>query len=102
MVNINKGVNQMAKNMRMFVVKYLGATDHKGTRLKITDTRHRGKSFTYSWNYKLGYLTAQALDIFKRQGIKIVGYSEPWTEDSKTYLYTDNFETLLKSERAVN
>ena len=32
------------KNKRMFVAKYLGPTDTRGTRFKITDTRHRGKT----------------------------------------------------------
>ena len=83
------------KNKRMFVVKYLGPTDTKGTRFKITDTRHRGKNRIFSWDYSLGYLTEQATTKLKSLGINITGYSEPWTEDDKVYLFSDDFSTLL-------
>ena len=82
-------------NKRMFVAKYLGPTDFLGSRFSITDTRHRGVRKTYSWNYALGYLTDQALHVLKKQGIEIMGYSEPWTENDKVYLFSDNFSTPL-------
>ena len=83
------------RNKRMFVAKYLGPTNHKGARFKITDTRHRGISKIFSWNYDLGYLTEQATTKLENLGINIDGYSEPWTEDDKVYLFTDDFSTLL-------
>lgn len=82
-------------NRRMFVAKYLGATDTLGTRFKITDTRHKGKSMTFSWDYELGYLTEQATEKLESMGIKIDGYSEPWTEDNKTYIFSHDFNTQL-------
>ena len=83
------------KNKRMFIVKYLPATNYKGERFRITDTRHKGRSKIYSWNYDIGYLTDQAEKIFNTLGIKIEGYSEPWTEDTKVYFFTDDFGTML-------
>ena len=85
-------------NRRMFVAKYLGATDTLGTRFKITDTRHKGKSMTFSWDYELGFLTEQATEKLESMGIKIDGYSEPWTEDNKTYIFSHDFSTQLRSE----
>jgi len=29
-------------------------------------------------------------------GIKIDGYSEPWTEDNKTYIFSHDFSTQLR------
>ena len=82
------------KNKRMFVVKVL-ASDN-GKRFRITDTRHRGVSKLYGWDYSLNGLTDQASAIFKKQNIKISGYSEPWTEDNKVYFFSDDFSTPLK------
>ena len=82
------------KNKRMFVVKFLASGN--GTRFRITDTRHRGVSKLYSWDYSLSGLTEQAFAIFKKQNIKISGYSEPWNEDDKVYFFSDDFSTSLK------
>jgi len=85
----------MMENKRMFVAKYLAPTNYRGSRFKIIDTRHRGKSKTYSWDYSLGYLTEQATTVLQKRGIVLDGYSEPWTEDDKVYLFTSDFKTML-------
>ena len=83
------------KNKRKFIAKYLSPTNHKGARLKITDTRHCGVSKIFTWDYALGYLTEQATTKLEKIGIIIDGYSEPWTDDDKVYLFTDDFSTSL-------
>ena len=83
------------KNKRMFVAKYLGPTNYRGTRFKITDTRHRGINRIFSWDYSLGYLTEQATTVLESLGITVTGYSEPWSEENKTYIFTDDFKTTL-------
>ena len=83
------------KNKRMFVVKHLAPTNSKGTRFRVTDTRHRGKSRVFSWDYSLGWLTEQATTKLESLGIEVSGYSAPWTETDKVYLFTDNFSTLI-------
>ena len=92
---LSKMQTKQPENKRMFIAKYLGATDTKGTRFKITDTRHRGKSFIYSWDYRKNGLTDQALEVFKQCNIKIEGYSEPWTSDNSNYFFTSDFKTML-------
>jgi len=90
--------NTKAINKRMFVVKYLSATNTRGTRIRITDTRHRGKSIIKSWDYSLNGLTEQAINILLNEfGIIITGYSEPFTEMNKVYLFTDNFSSTLEN-----
>ena len=87
----------MMSNHRMFVAKYLGPTNTKGTRIKIMDCRFKNKSVTCSWDYELGLLITQALSIFDLCNIKITGYSEPWNEKDKTYFFTEDFSTELIS-----
>ena len=86
----------------MFVVKYLGATNHLGTRFKILDPRHKGKARTYSWDYSLNNLKEQAISVLRARGITFDGffdgYSEPWTENDKVYLFTSDFETSLTDD----
>lgn len=89
---------QDAKNMRMFIAKYLPPTNYLGARCKITDTRHNGRSVVYSWDYELSYITEQALAIFKKLGIEITGYSEPFHKLSSAYLFSPDFSTVLKKE----
>jgi len=83
------------KNKRMFVIKYLSATNHKGTRFRITDTRHKGNSKIYSWNYKYNGLLDQATKILNDKGINVDGYSEPWTEMDKVYIFSNNFNCQI-------
>ena len=85
------------KNTRMFVVKFI--SNNNGTRFRITDTRHRGQSKLYSWNYEQNGLTSQASDIFKKRKIKISGYSEPWNEDNKVYFFSNDFKTQLMEDK---
>ena len=83
------------KNKRMFVAKYLGPTNYRGPSFRITDTRHRGINRIFSWDYSLGYLTEQATTVLESLGITVTGYSEPWSEENKTYIFTDDFKTTL-------
>ena len=92
---INKMKTKEPENKRMFIAKYLGATNTKGTKFKIIDTRNRGKSFIYSWDYEKNGLTDQALEVFKQCNIKIEGYSEPWNWDDSNYFFTSDFKTML-------
>lgn len=80
----------------MFIAKYLSSTAHKGTRFKITDTRHRGVFKIFSWDYSYGFLTDQASTVLSKLGIKVDSFSEPWTEDDKVYLFSDDFSTPLE------
>jgi hypothetical protein len=86
------------KNKRMFVVKYLSSTTHKGTRFKITDFCFSGISRIFPWDSNCGFLTIQAKKELEKMGIEINGFSEPWGEDDKVYLFSDDFSTPLRSE----
>jgi len=87
-----RGQNKDIPNYRMFVVTYLGPTDTKGSRVKISDPRFKS-SRTIPFGYKYDRMKDQAIDYLEKIGIKIVGYS---AIDEKDYLLTRDFKTDLK------
>ena len=58
--------NTNAINKRMFVVKYLSATNTRGTRIRITDTRHRGKSIIKSVRLAINKIDNSSVEIFPK------------------------------------
>ena len=91
-----------AKNKRVFIVKYLKATNTKGTRFKITDTMHKGKSFIYNWNdelplYRSMFLWHQALEVFEKCKINIE-YTNTKKEGVIEEFFSCDFTTMLTKE----
>ena len=56
-------------------IKYLGATDYRGSRIKLTDERF-SQSKTINYSYNSGHTIDQAIDYLNNNGFKVVGYSE--------------------------
>ena len=77
---------------RMFEIKYLGATDTKGSRLKVVDTRHN-QSKTLSKDYSFNLGRDQVFKYLDSLGIKIEGFS---TTKEKDFIFTLNFDILLR------
>ena len=81
-------------NLRGFKIKYLGATNYLGSRVKITDTRHN-KSITLSYDYSIGDIAKQAIKYLSDRDIKIEGMSND--ERTNEYnLLSLNFGTQIK------
>ena len=86
-------------NLRGFKVKYLGATNFLGSRVKITDTRHN-KSVTLSYDYSIGDIVKQAIKYLDDRDIIIEGMSND--ERTNEYnLLSLNFGTQLKVQRII-
>ena len=85
-------------NFRTFTVKFLGATDFRGERVKITDTRHK-QSKILSYDYQMGNIAEQSITWLENNlGINIIGFSHNDTKNN-TYQYivmTDNFDKTIK------
>jgi hypothetical protein len=79
---------------RMFAVTFLGPTNTKGSRLRITDLRY-GKSIVLSKSYEYDDIKQQAVKYLKDElGINIT--ARAWCEVKGTdYLMTTNFDTQL-------
>ena len=84
-------------HFRMFVVKYLGPTDTKGSRVKITDTRFYD-SVTIAFDYTMDSVRDIAIQFLLNKKIKIEGFS---CDDSKDlyHLFTLDFDTNMKVRR---
>jgi len=86
----------MGPYLRCFKVKYLGATNTKGARIKIIDS-HRSENnevFKFvSWDYTKSNGWEIALDYLEKRGIKIVCRGSSNKED---FLLSENFNTDLK------
>ena len=84
------------QNLRMFEVKYLGATDKRGARVRITDTRNK-KSVLLKKHYDFDLAIDQAIHYLTSLGIKLE--HRAWNEiNGKDYLLTNDFSTQLKKE----
>lgn len=82
------------KNLRMFQVKYLGATNNRSSRIKITDTRYK-VSVTLSKSFEFDNITDQAVKYLNDQGITIT--CRAWNEmTGDDFLLTSDFTTQIK------
>lgn len=82
------------KNLRVFEIKFLGPTNVRGSRLKITDTRF-GTSVTLSKSYNFNDITDQAIEFLKAKGIKITARAEN-TKTGISSLMSENFTDQIK------
>jgi len=88
-------------NTITFSVKFLGATNNKGSRVKISEIKRyqeqKNNSITLDYNYQIGDVLSQGLEYLEKKGAKIVGYSSTVNE----YLifcdnWSDEYLTLKK------
>ena len=63
------------KNLHLIEVKYLPATNFRGSRVKLTSHRFN-KSKTIAYNYSFNSIQEIAIDYLKKQGQPIIGKCE--------------------------
>ena len=80
------------KNGRVFKIKYLGATNTKGSRIKIIDCRFK-KSKTLSRSYKHISGLYDAVDYLTNKGINILYQGE--LNYNENILISDDFEIMI-------
>jgi len=86
-------MNKNVKNLRGFEVKYLGATNTKGSRMKLTDLRFNKSKYVYrSYNYMNG--KQDCIDYLNKIGIKVLFSCE--SKNNTDILLSDNFEVQLR------
>lgn len=74
------------QSLKAYKVTFLGPTNFKGSRIKITDTR-TNKSVTLGKSYDYNYALDQAIDYLKEKGVNVVGSASG-----------DNFDILLSAD----
>ena len=77
-------------NYHVFAIKYLGATDTKGSRVKITSQRFE-QSVTISYNYEYSNIYEMAQEKLESMGYEITGMGET---PSGYVLMSTTFEPL--------
>ena len=78
------------KNMRAIRVKFLGATNNKGSRIKLTEQMYQTTdTVTLSYDYAIGNGTEQAIQYLQNKGINLLGKSDVKGE---TILFSDSWQ----------
>ena len=71
LTNKKTTTENQVKNMRAIRVKYLGATNNKGSRIKLIEQMyHDADTATLSYNYAIGNGTEQAIKYLQNKGNK--------------------------------
>ena len=83
-----------SENIRMFEIKYLGATNTLGSRIRISDLRFK-KSVIIDRNYESNSAYIDAEQYLNKIGIRIDFFGEGIETD---FLMSRNFETALIKE----
>ena len=80
------------QNLQMIEIKYLAATNTKGARIKLIDTRFK-VSETLNYDYEIDDLINQAIQHLKNKGFNVIfkSYDEL---NKKQYVFLDNFEGI--------
>ena len=82
------------KNFRAFELKYLGATDTKGARIRIRDLRFK-KSVILDRDYEVNP-DEQAIYYLQGLGIHVTGMAEG---NEVSYVFTDDFDIELRRKK---
>jgi hypothetical protein len=81
------------KNFHLIEVKYLGATNNKGSRVKLTSLRFPNDSITTSLNYKNNSIKDDAIELFNELDFRITGYG--YDERKGVFIFcSETFEPL--------
>lgn len=88
------------EHLRCIKVKFLGPTNTRGSRVKITEDRLDGRnSITLSYDYEIGNCLIQAQRYLESKGINCIGYTE--LNDDTTLFLSDSWmrgdDTYFKS-----
>jgi hypothetical protein len=77
-------------NHQLFVVNYIGATENKPTRFKITDTRFK-LSEIISYDDSFQTCDHHARDVLESRGFNLAGYAN---DSARGYFFTRDFRAL--------
>jgi hypothetical protein len=69
------GINGYVENLHLISVKYIGASNSRGSRVKLESKRFR-QSITASYDYKIGNVKDQAIQMLESKGFNVIGSGE--------------------------
>jgi hypothetical protein len=80
-------------NYHLISIKYMGASNTRGSRVKIESLRFPNDSVTVSYSYQYGNILDQSIEFLKDQGFKLKGFG--YDEKKGTYiLMSETFEPI--------
>lgn len=83
-------MDNFVPNFHIIQVKFIGATNYSGSRIKIISKRFES-SKTLSYDYQIGNVMDQAINYLTKKGFKILGKAE----FGDSYLIvSDTFENI--------
>lgn len=81
---------------RVFRVKFISPTTHRGARVSITDLHH-GTRIMLDYDYETGNITSQAINHLGANGIPVK--YETWSiVDGCNYLWSTEFAQQLRKD----
>lgn len=85
----NQDLQQDLNKKRIYKAKYLGPTNYKGSRIKLTNL-YENKSTIYPYNYKYNNIADQAVNIIENEltYLKVV---ETFYDKQELYLIAKNY-----------
>ena len=81
------------QNFHILKVKYIGATNTLGSRVKVTSERF-GQSFTFGYRHEMNSIEEMAIAELHKRTITEKTYAFHIIGTSNGYLITDTFEPL--------
>jgi hypothetical protein len=86
-----KGIGAIGvDNLHLISVKYIGASNSRGARVKIESKRFQ-QSITEGYNYRLNSALDMGVDMLRQRGFNIIGVAEFGDVD---FIITDSFKPL--------
>lgn len=85
-------MQKQINNLKGIEIKYLGATNSRGSRVKLTDNL-LGTSKTICYNYKYNNIVDIAAEYLENKGINVTGMCET---KNGYMLLTDSFAISIK------
>jgi hypothetical protein len=89
----------MSQNLHLIEVKYLGPSNTRGSKVKLTSLRFPGDSLTVSYSYRFHNILDEGLDILKAGGFKVVGYG--YDEKKKVYIIASSTFEPIKTLKNI-
>ena len=86
------------KNTRAIFIKYLGATNHRGSRIKFQDNYRSGETKTVSYSYLFGDVLEQSLQHLKHSGFNVIARAS--TKEKYIFL-VDNWGKNYKNIKEI-
>lgn len=93
-------MEEITPNYHAIRVSYLGATNSRGSRIKLTSLRFND-SITLEYNYSFNQGKDQAIKFLQIQGFNVIGacYDE---KKQDTIVICENFLSLLDINKKIN